>query len=38
VVADGRIVKRGTHPQLLARRGRYSQLYETQFRDETAAA
>jgi ABC-type multidrug transport system fused ATPase/permease subunit len=38
VVEDGRIVERGTHPQLLARRGRYSELYETQFRDETAAA
>jgi ABC-type multidrug transport system fused ATPase/permease subunit len=38
VVEDGRIVERGTHAQLLARRGRYSVLYETQFRDETAAA
>lgn len=38
VVEDGRIVERGTHPQLLARRGRYSELYETQFRDDPAAA
>ena len=38
VVEDGRIVERGTHPQLLARRGRYSELYETQFRDEPTAA
>ena len=38
VVEDGRIVERGTHPQLLARRGRYSELYETQFRDDSAAA
>jgi ABC-type multidrug transport system fused ATPase/permease subunit len=38
VVEDGRIVERGTHAQLLARRGRYAELYETQFRDETAAA
>jgi ABC-type multidrug transport system fused ATPase/permease subunit len=38
VVEDGRIVERGTHPQLLARRGRYAELYETQFRDTHAAA
>jgi len=31
VVEDGRIVERGTHDQLLARRGRYTELYETQF-------
>ena len=35
VVEDGRIVERGTHAQLLARRGRYAELYETQFGDET---
>ncbi|MDT5107025.1 MAG: hypothetical protein QOI25_4538 [Mycobacterium sp.] len=35
VVEDGRIVERGTHAQLLARRGRYAELYETQFRDDT---
>ena len=38
VVEDGQIVERGTHTQLLARRGRYSELYETQFRDATVAA
>jgi ABC-type multidrug transport system fused ATPase/permease subunit len=38
VVEDGRIVERGTHAQLLARRGRYAQLYETQFRDDEVAA
>jgi len=31
VVEDGRIVERGTHDQLLARGGRYAELYETQF-------
>lgn len=38
VVEDGRIIERGTHTQLLARRGRYTELYETQFRDTHAAA
>jgi ABC-type multidrug transport system fused ATPase/permease subunit len=38
VVEDGRIVERGTHRRLLARRGRYAELYETQFGDETTAA
>jgi ABC-type multidrug transport system fused ATPase/permease subunit len=38
VVEDGRIVERGTHRKLLARRGRYAELYETQFGDETTAA
>lgn len=37
VVEDGHIVERGTHRQLLARRGRYSELYETQFRETEAA-
>ncbi|HEY9264399.1 MAG TPA: ABC transporter ATP-binding protein, partial [Mycobacterium sp.] len=37
VIEDGRIVERGTHEQLLARGGRYSELYRTQFRDEVAA-
>ena len=31
VVEDGRIVERGTHDQLLARGGRYAELYDTQF-------
>lgn len=34
VVEDGRIVERGTHDQLLARGGRYAELYETQFGGE----
>jgi ABC-type multidrug transport system fused ATPase/permease subunit len=33
VVEQGRIVERGTHEQLLARRGRYAALYRTQFAD-----
>ncbi len=31
VVEDGRIVERGTHDQLMARAGRYAELYDTQF-------
>jgi ATP-binding cassette subfamily B protein len=31
VVADGRVVERGTHPELLAAEGLYAELYETQF-------
>lgn len=31
VVEDGRIVERGAHFELLAARGRYAELYETQF-------
>ncbi|MFD8671762.1 ABC transporter ATP-binding protein [Streptomyces seoulensis] len=31
VVEAGRIVERGTHDQLLAARGRYAELYRTQF-------
>ena len=38
VVEDGRIAERGTHEQLLARGGRYAELYETQFGDEAVAA
>lgn len=42
VVEDGSIVERGTHFELLAARGRYAELYETQFgrrgiQDGTAA-
>ncbi|MET1034989.1 MAG: ABC transporter ATP-binding protein, partial [Arthrobacter sp.] len=33
VVEDGRVVERGTHPELMAAGGRYSELYRTQFAD-----
>jgi ATP-binding cassette, subfamily B, bacterial MsbA len=33
VVDDGRIVESGTHEELIALRGRYHSLYETQFED-----
>ncbi|QTG82347.1 ABC transporter ATP-binding protein [Arthrobacter crystallopoietes] len=35
VVEGGEIVERGTHLELLARSGRYAELYRTQFRTET---
>ena len=38
VVEAGRIVEHGTHPQLLARDGRYAELYRTQFSEATVAA
>ncbi|GAT05949.1 ABC transporter ATP-binding protein [Mycolicibacterium fortuitum] len=38
VVEDGRIVERGTHRDLLARGGRYAELYDTQFSEEVPAA
>ena len=36
VIDEGSIVERGTHGELLARRGRYSELYRTQFADPSA--
>ena len=38
VVEGGHIVERGTHRQLLARNGRYTELYTTQFGDGLAVA
>ncbi|MFV8049403.1 ABC transporter ATP-binding protein [Mycobacterium sp. 48b] len=38
VVEGGRIVERGTHRELLARGGRYAELYDTQFSEEVPAA
>lgn len=37
VIDRGRIVERGTHPELLARDGLYANLYETQFRAQRQA-
>jgi ATP-binding cassette subfamily B protein len=38
VVADGRIVERGRHTQLLAAGGLYAELYETQFASQETSA
>jgi ATP-binding cassette subfamily B protein len=38
VVDRGRIVERGTHPELLARRGLYARLYEQQFQGGSVEA
>ena len=35
VVDDGKIVERGTHEELLAKRGLYYNLYVKQFREES---
>jgi len=37
VVEAGRVVERGTHAELLAARGRYTELYQTQFEDDSAS-
>ncbi len=34
VIEDGRVVERGTHTELLAAGGRYTELYHTQFEDD----
>ena len=34
VIEEGRIVERGTHPELLAAGGRYEELYRTQFEEK----
>ena len=36
VIEGGRIIERGTHTELLARRGRYEELYRTQFDTDDA--
>jgi ATP-binding cassette, subfamily B, bacterial len=38
VVADGRVVERGRHTQLLAAGGLYAELYETQFASQETSA
>ncbi|BCJ74800.1 ABC transporter ATP-binding protein [Catellatospora sp. IY07-71] len=38
VIEAGRIVERGTHAELLARNGRYTELYRTQFDQPVPAA
>jgi ABC-type multidrug transport system fused ATPase/permease subunit len=38
VMEAGRILERGTHETLMARAGRYRELYERQFADDTSAS
>ena len=35
VMENGQIVEQGTHEELLLKEGRYQQLYEMQFKDQT---
>lgn len=35
VVKDGRIVETGRHEELMARNGEYTELYNSQFNQET---
>jgi subfamily B ATP-binding cassette protein MsbA len=35
VMENGQIVEHGTHDELLSKEGRYQQLYEMQFQDQT---
>src|SRR5256712_2941345 len=37
VLDEGRLVERGTHPELLARKGLYARLHALQFRDDRSA-
>ena len=37
VVRGGKIVEQGTHPQLLAKKGYYHELYTRQYEDEATA-
>jgi len=34
MLEDGRIIERGTHAELLARRGAYARLYDLQLREQ----
>ncbi|WP_426998348.1 ABC transporter ATP-binding protein [Pseudarthrobacter sp. N5] len=38
VIEEGTIVERGTHTELLAREGRYAELYRTQFAEASSVA